>query len=78
MELNMFCWNFAYVPSLPMSTKEYLGFFLLSLHLESFAKIKKDLVLLTHGNQAFHIFINSSRSKQNKKNPEHPFVDIVK
>ena len=27
---------------------------------------------------AFYIFINKSRSKQNKKNPEHPFVDINK
>ena len=26
----------------------------------------------------FYIFINNSRSKQNKKNPEHDFVDIVK
>ena len=24
----------------------------------------------------FYIFINNSRSKQNKKNPEHTFVDI--
>ena len=26
----------------------------------------------------FCIFINNSRSKQNKKNPEHPFVEIIK
>ena len=26
----------------------------------------------------FYIFINNSRSKQNKKNSKHPFVDIVK
>ena len=26
----------------------------------------------------FYIFINNSRSKQNKKNPRHPFVDIGK
>ena len=26
----------------------------------------------------FYIFINNLRSKQNKNNPEHPFVDIVK
>ena len=25
-----------------------------------------------------YIFINNSRSKQNAKNPEHPFVDIIK
>ena len=27
-------------------------------------------------NQVFFIFANGSRSKQNKKNPEHPFVNI--
>ena len=27
---------------------------------------------------AFYTFINNSRSKQNKKNPTHPFVDITK
>ena len=27
---------------------------------------------------AFYIFINNSRSKQNEKNPEHSFLDIVK
>ena len=27
---------------------------------------------------AFYIFINKSRSKQNLKNPEQAFVDIVK
>ena len=26
----------------------------------------------------FYIFINNSRSKQNQKNPRHPFVDIGK
>ena len=26
----------------------------------------------------FHIFINNSRSRQNKRNPEHPFVGIIK
>ena len=29
-------------------------------------------------NQVFLIFANNSRSKQNKKNPEHPFADIGK
>ena len=27
---------------------------------------------------AFYIFINNSRSKQNKKNTEDPFVDTIK
>ena len=26
----------------------------------------------------FYIFGNNSRSKQNKKNSEHPFLDIIK
>ena len=26
----------------------------------------------------FYIFINNSRCKQNKKNPEHAFLDIIK
>ena len=44
-----------------------------------FSKIKKDLVSNIHINQAlFYIFINNSRSEQNKKHPEHPFVDIGK
>ena len=29
-------------------------------------------------NQVFLIFANNSRSNQNKKNPEHSFVDIGK
>ena len=29
-------------------------------------------------NQVFLIFANNLRSKQNKKSPEHPFVDIGK
>ena len=28
--------------------------------------------------RSFLIFANNSRSKQNEKNPEHPFVDIGK
>ena len=43
------------------------------LDLELFAKIKKELVS-TH---LFFTLINNSRSKQNRKNPTHPFVDIT-
>ena len=39
-----------------------------------FQKNQKDLVS-TH---FFYIFINNSRSRQNKKNSKHPFVDIIK
>ena len=43
-EINIFCWNFTHVSYLPMSTKEYVEFFLFYLDIELFAKIKKDLV----------------------------------
>ena len=38
---NIFCWNFAHVSYLPMSTKVCPGFFLFWLDLELFAKFKK-------------------------------------
>ena len=44
------------------------------LDLELFTKMK-DLVSTQ---LVFYNFINDSRSKQNKENPEHTFVDIVK
>ena len=50
------------------SPKWCSGFFRFCLNLELFAKIKKDL-LFTHSlktDQVFYIFINNSRSKQNK------------
>ena len=58
-----------------MSTKVCVGFFLFYLDLELLAKIKKDLLST---NSFFDTFINNSRSKKNKKNPTHPFVDITK
>ena len=72
--VNIFCWNFANVFYLPVSTEEWGGYFFLYLHLKLFAKFKKDLVLHTR----FLHFINNSRSKQNKKNPTDCFVDISK
>ena len=33
--------------------------------------------MTTKENQTFYIFINNAKIKQNKKNPEHAFVDIV-
>ena len=48
------------------------GFFLFCLDLELFAKIKKAWFLHTR------LIYYNSRSKQNKKNPEHRFVDIVR
>ena len=43
-EFNIFCWNFAHVSYLPMSTKGCLGFYLFCLDLELFAKIENELV----------------------------------
>ena len=57
-----------------MSSKEYVAVSLFCLDLELFAKIKKDLV----STLVFYTFINNSRSKQNKENPTHSFVDITK
>ena len=58
-----------------MSSKAYLRFSLFCVKLELFAKIKKNPSFYTFTKTRF---INNSRSKQNKKNPKHPFVDIGK
>ena len=55
--------------------KRIYGIFLFYLDLELFVKIKKRPGFYT---LVFYTFINNSRSKQNKKNPTHPFVDITK
>ena len=54
-----------------MSTKGCVGFYFNSI-LSYLQKLKKDLVS-TH---SFFTLINNSRSKQNKRNPAHPFADI--
>ena len=72
---TVFCWNFAHVSYLAISTKGCSRFFWFCLDLELLAKIKKTWCLYT---LVFYIFINDSRSKQNLKNPEHPFVEIIK
>ena len=58
-----------------MSARASLEFFLFSLGLQLFTKIKKrpDFDSLTET-----ILINNLRSKQNKKIPEHSLVDTVK
>ena len=58
-----------------MSTKGRSEFLLLCLNLELFAKIKKDLVP-TNSQKPF-LLITQDLSKI-QKNPEHPFVYIVK
>ena len=42
--VQYFCWNFAHVFYLPVSTKGCVGIFLFYLDLELLAKLKKDLV----------------------------------
>ena len=72
--VNIFCWNFAHVSYLPMSTKECVGFFLFYLDLEYLQNLKRPGFYAL----VFKIFINNSRSKQNNKNSAHPFVDTGK
>ena len=59
-------------PTYQCLQKSLWDFFKFCLELELFATIK-NLVLHTHRNQVY----NNSRSKQNKKNSTHPFVDIT-
>ena len=58
-----------------MPSKGCWGLFLFSLEFESLDKIKKRPGFYTVTETRF---INNSRHKQNKKYPEHPFVDLVK
>ena len=74
-QFNIFCWNFAQVPYLPISTKVCVGIFLFCLDIKLFAEIKKRPGFYT---LVFYTFINNSRSKQNKKNSTYPFADITK
>ena len=53
MKFNIFCWKFAHISYLPMSTKWCLWSFLFCLDFELFAKIKKDLV----STQSFFTFL---------------------
>ena len=58
-----------------MPTKECGGFSLVCLDLELFAKLKKDLVS-TH---TFFVFLLITEDLNKiKKNPEHPFLHIIK
>ena len=53
--------------------KRVFEIFLILLRSWVNCKNQKDFYILI-----FYIFINNSRSKQNKENLEHPFVDIIK
>ena len=58
-----------------MSTKLRVGFFLLCLDLELFAKIKKDLVSI---HSFFTLLLITQDLSKIKKVPQNPFVDITK
>ena len=74
IDFNKFCWNFTHVPYLPMSTKGCVVFFTL-LRTWVICQNKKQSGFYTVTETTF---INNSRSKQNKKNHTHLFVDIRK
>ena len=75
IEFNNFCWNFAHVSYLPMSTKGYSGFFSFCVDLEWFAKIKKDLVFTHSQKPGLSITLDLNKIKVNR---EDLFVDISK
>ena len=70
----IFCWNFAHVPYLTMSTKGCSGLILILFRSWVISKNIKNEFVET---RCFFIFANYSRFKQNLKNTEHPFVDIT-
>ena len=74
IEFNIFWWKFSCVSYSTMSTKGCSGTFLFCL---SWVIDKPGFCECVQGS-GFVIFTNKSRSKQNKKNLEHAFVDIGK
>ena len=73
LQFNVFCWNFAHVFFLPMSTKEWVGFLLFYLDLELFAKIRKDIVF-TH---SFLILLLITQDLNKIKKSHTFFCDIA-
>ena len=71
---KMFCWNFAHVSYLTISTKGCVGFSLFCLDLELFAKIKKYLVS-TH---SFSTLLWLTQDLNKMKKIPHSFADITK
>ena len=75
LQFNSFCWNFTHVSYLPMSTKGCVGFYFILFRSWVINKNVKSKCVET---RSFYNFIDNPRSKQNKKNPRHAFVDIGK
>ena len=73
-KFDIICWNFAHISYLTISTKGCSGFFILFRTWVIYKNLKNDCV----ETRSFLIFTNNSGSKQNKKNPGYPFVDIRK
>ena len=71
---NNFCRNFVHVSYWPMSTKMFLGFSIFCLELELLAKMKKRSRYYTFTETRL---ISNSRSKQDKKYPEHSFAGHI-
>ena len=68
-KFNIFCWNFAHA-----SYKVVRNLFTL---FRSWV-LKKNVKNKCVETRSFFIFASNTRSKQIKKNPKHPFVDIGK
>ena len=64
IEFSIFCWNFAHISYLLMSTYHCVRDFFISFRSWIICKSKKMPGFYTF---VFYIFINNSRSKQNKK-----------
>ena len=73
IEFNIFCWNFEHVSYLTISTKGSSRSFLILFR--SWV-IEKPHFRECVESSSFFILANNSRSKQNKKTPEHHFIDI--
>ena len=74
IEFNIFCWDFAQIFCLVCLQKDVRNFFYLFRSWVIHKSVKNDCV----ETRSFLIFENNSRSKQNKKNPTHFFVDSGK
>ena len=73
--LIFFCWNFCTRFLLNNVFKKVVGIFFIFFRTWVINKSVKNECVET---RSFFIFSNNPRSKQNKKNSEHPFVDIGK
>ena len=74
IEFNIFCWNFAHISHLPMSTNGCFGFFFICLDCVT-CKNKKRPGFYT---LVFDIFLKNSRSKQSKQIPNNLVGSVCK